>query len=187
MSRLYRFFSLILALLAVTGCGKRLNEATVPIHIKPGNVYYTQVSLQYEKGRYLTTNYRKGVLLPVNSQVQLEKITAGDIFVEILPDHRKLRIENVEKHTGDDSVAAFSKLFNKNRVDLSRFSGMEREHIMAGKVAKDMRKQAVITALGYPPVTLTPTLQTNEWTYWSSRYNRFIVYFSNDRVSRIMD
>lgn len=187
MNRLYRYLVFFLMLLTMTGCGKRLSEATIPIHIKPGNIYYTQVSMQYEKGRYLTTNYRKGVLLPINSQVQLEKITAGDIFVEILPDHRKLRIENVEKHTGDDSVAAFSKLFNKNRVDLSRFSGMEREHIMAGKVGKGMRKQAVIAAIGYPPVTETPTLQTNEWTYWSSRFNRFVVYFTNDRVTRIQD
>jgi hypothetical protein len=135
----------------------------------------------------LTTNYRKGELLPVNSQVQLEKITGDDIFLEILPEHRKLRIENVEKHTGDSTVEAFSKLFNKNRVDLSRFSESEREHIRAGKVTKGMRKQAVLAAIGYPPITETSNLQMNEWTYWSSRFNRFIIRFDNDHIAEIKD
>lgn len=187
MSRLAKCFILIAAIVAAIGCGKKLNEATLPLSIKTGNIYYTQASLQYEKGRHLTTNYRKGVLVPVNTRVQLEKITGDDIFLEILPDHTKLRIENVEKHTGDNTIKAFAKLFNKNKADLSRFSETEREHILAGKITKGMSKQAVLAAIGYPPITETPNLQMNDWTYWSSRFNRFIVRFKNDRITDITD
>jgi len=174
-------------LVVSTGCAKRLNEATLPLWIKTGNIYYTQVSLQYEKGRYLTTNYRKGILLPINTQVQLKEITGSDIKLEILPDHRLLRIENVEKHTGDGTPQAFTKLFAKNKVDLAQFSEFERENILAGRVAKGMRKKAVIAAIGYPPITETSSLAENEWTYWSSRFNRFIVKFQNDKVAQIQD
>lgn len=187
MKNIFNHFFLAITLLTLTACAKRLNEATVPVHIKTNNIYYTQASLQYEKGRHLTTNYRKGVLLPINTQVQLDKITGGDIFVEILPDHRKLRIENVEKHTGDTTVQAFDKLFGKNRVNLSKFTESERENILAGRVAKGMQKKAVLAAIGYPPITETPTLQANDWTYWSSRFNRFIVHFDHDKVTRIQD
>lgn len=187
MSVFFRRAVIVFAVLAVAGCAKKLNEATLPIGIKTGNIYYTQMSLQYEKGRYLTTNYRKGTLLPINAQVQLQEISSKDIELEILPQHSKLRIENVEKHTGDNITQAFNKLLGKNKVDLSRFSAAERENILAGRVAKGMRKAAVLAAIGYPPSTETSSTAANEWTYWNSRFNRFIVKFQNDKVAQIQD
>lgn len=187
MKVLFHFNWIFILLLAMTGCGKKLNEATLPIGIKTGNFYYTQVTLQYEKGRHLTTNYRKGVLVPINTQVQLKEITSDDILLEMLPDRAPLRIENVEKHTGDDVTKAFNKLFGKAKVDLGRFSSAEREYIALGRVGEGMRKKAVIAAIGYPPITETPSLNGDEWTYWSSRFNRFIVKFKNDKVVSIQD
>ncbi len=186
MAIFLRYF-LVMAALLTTGTSYALTDATLPLDIKPGATYYTQVTMQYEKGRHLTTNYRRGTFLPVNSQVRLEEITDDDIMVEILPDLRKLRIENMAKHTGDNTVRAFMKLFNKNRVNLSRFSRLEQENIQAGRVAKGMGKQAVITAIGYPPITQTSSTLMNRWTYWSSRFNRFVVEFQNDRVWAIQE
>jgi hypothetical protein len=180
-------FLLFTAAFFVTETSFALNDATLPLDIKPGGFYYTQVTMQFEKGRFLTTNYRRGSLIPVNTQVRLEEISDDDIMMEILPDLTKLHVENVAKHTGDTSVRAFMKLFNKNRVDLSRFSRLEQESIQAGRVTKGMSKQAVITAIGYPPITQTPALQSNRWTYWSSRFNRFVVEFLNDRVAFIQE
>lgn len=50
-----------------------------------------------------------------------------------------------------------------------------------------MSKDAVLVAIGYPPITRTPTLESDDWTYWSNRFNTFIVYFENGKVSRIKD
>ncbi|CAG7856750.1 hypothetical protein MCAMS1_01360 [biofilm metagenome] len=186
MTTLIRLFVFV-AVLLIAETSFALNTATLPLDIKPGGFYYTQVTMQYEKGRHLTTNYRRGTLIPVNTQVRLEEITDDDIMMQILPDLTKLRVENVEKHTGDTTARAFAKLFNKNRIDLSRFSKLEQEGIQAGRVVNGMSKQAVITAIGYPPITQTPTLQGNRWTYWSSRFNRFVVEFLNDRVARIQE
>jgi hypothetical protein len=187
MNTIFRCATMVFILFTIAGCGKRLSEATLPIGTKTGDIYYTQVTLQYEKGRHLTTNYRKGTLVPINTQVLLLEISGGDIRLEILPSHSKLRIENVEKHTGDDVRQAFNKLFGKNRVDLTRFSRLERDYIDLGRVGEGMRKKAVIAAIGYPPITETPSLDSNEWTYWSSRFNRFIVKFKNDKVAQIQD
>ena len=92
MKSIFRGFVIVFALLNLIGCAKKLTEATLPIGIKPGSTYFTQVSLQYEKGCHLTTNYRKGALVPVNTQVQLREITSDDILLEILPSHTKFRI-----------------------------------------------------------------------------------------------
>jgi hypothetical protein len=93
----------------------------------------------------------------------------------------------VQKHTGDSTTQAFAKMFGKNQLDLSRFSKLEKENILAGKAAKDMSKKAVLAAIGYPPITETPNLSGDRWTYWNSRFDRFIVNFENDRVVRIQD
>jgi hypothetical protein len=45
----------------------------------------------------------------------------------------------------------------------------------------------IIVAIGYPPITETPKLNVDRWTYWNSRFDRFIVRFENDRVARIQD
>lgn len=187
MNMFFRYLMVVITLFATAGCSKRLDETSLPTYIRINDIYYTQASLPFENGKYLTTNYRRGVLLPINTQVILQEITDDEILLEILSSHAKLRIENVQKHTGDTTTQAFPKLLAKNKVDLSSFSELEREKINAGQVANGMRKKAVIAAIGYPPITETLTLESNQWTYWSSRFNRFIVYFENDRVTRIQD
>ena len=187
MKAIIRCISIVFVLFAAVACGKKLNEATLPIDIKTGNIYYTQVTLQYEKGRYRTTNYRKGTLVPINTQVQLQEISGDEISLDLLPAHTKLRIENVEKHTGDSVTVAFNKLLAKTPLDLNRFTAQEREYIASARVGEGMRKNAVLAAIGYPPITETPSLAGNEWTYWSSRFNRFIVKFQGDKVEQVKD
>jgi hypothetical protein len=50
-----------------------------------------------------------------------------------------------------------------------------------------MRKSAVIVALGYPPKHKTPSLEANQWRYWSSRFGSFLVHFQDDKVSQIVE
>jgi len=187
MTILFRFLIILLTVFASAGCAKKHHGANSPIGVSPSEIYYSQVSLQFEKGRHLTTNYRRGTLLPINTQVMLNEISGKTIELEIMPSHAKLRIENVEKHTGDSPEQAFAKLFGKNKVDLSKFSKLEQDNILAGKVVKGMSRKAVIAALGYPPITETPVLTGNQWTYWASRFDRFVVNFDNDKVIKIQD
>ena len=46
---------------------------------------------------------------------------------------------------------------------------------------------AVIVAIGYPPITETMNLDSNTWVYWSGRFNRFKVHFRNGVVSTVED
>jgi hypothetical protein len=134
----------------------------LPTGVKTGNTYSTQVFLQYEKGRHLTTSYRRGFLAPSNTQVQLQEITSNDILLEIIPAHTKLRIDNMEKHTGGGTSQAFSKLFARNKVDLSGFSELEREHIMTGKAAKTMQKKNGYCSNRLSSHTDMPTIASNQ-------------------------
>jgi hypothetical protein len=50
-----------------------------------------------------------------------------------------------------------------------------------------MSKKAVLAAIGYPPQHVTPSLEGNDWTYWSNLFNRFVIHFKNDKVEDIVD
>ncbi|MBW6453820.1 MAG: hypothetical protein K0A92_08585 [Methyloprofundus sp.] len=175
-------------LFSLTACQLMNSKpAQLPKEVQLGETYYTQVTMMYEKGVYPTTNYRRGTLLEVNTPVELLEIGSKAIKVKILASNAELLIKNVAKHTGDDSYQAFTKLFAKQQVNLSRFKRMERDHIKQGTLAKGMSKEAVRVAIGYPPIVRTPSLDSNKWTYWRSKFNTFIVHFENDKVSRIQD
>lgn len=173
--------------LLLFGCASKISPEALPATIRVGGVYYTQFALQYEKGRYRTTNYRRGFLLPINTQIQLLEIDSRSIKVKLVTSGKDLLVENVEKHTGDDTLQAFDKLFAPERVNLSQFTALEQKNINTGTVEKGMRKKAVLAAIGYPPGIGTPNLQFDEWKYWNSRFNTFIVHFKNGKVSQIQE
>lgn len=143
----------------------------------PGGTYYTQSTLQYEQGRYRTTNYRRGFVLPINSKVTLLSMDDAEIEVRILDSGAELVVENVPKHTNDTTLSAFGKLFGPTPVDLSRFSAAEQQAIRAGHAEVGMSKDAVLAALGHPPAVGTPSLDEDTWKYWDSRFTTFVVRF----------
>ena len=178
---------LFVVIFSLISCKKVLKPEELPVNIVPGGHYYTQFVIRYEKGTHLTTNYRRGESIPVNTPVKLLNITSKTIEVEVDNSSQKLLVKNVEKHTGVDAYRMFDKLFAKKKVDLSKFTALERSHIDSGTVANGMSKEAVIVAIGYPPVTETPSLDSNLWVYWSGRFNKFNVHFKNGKVNKIED
>lgn len=187
MMRLVRGLSALLIVFLLISCSRTLKPEEFPAHIMIEDTYFTQFVIRYEKGTHLTTNFRRGSAVPVNTQVKLLKIDSKTIEVEWDNSSQKLVIKNVTKHTGDDVFKAFDKLFGKEKVNLAGFSSLERNQITSGSVAPGMRKDAVLVAIGYPPVTETLSLESDRWVYWSGRFNRFNVYFKNGKVSQIED
>ncbi|MCK5354631.1 MAG: hypothetical protein KAJ63_05900 [Methyloprofundus sp.] len=170
--------------LGLTAC--QLSEPKpLPVGLQLGDQYYTQVTIRYEKGKFRTTNYRRGIFLGVNSEVELLEVTPQSIKVKLMKENQELLIVNVPKHTGDDVYQAFDKLLAKTKINLSQFDSLERKNINKGTVEKGMSKLAVQVAIGYPPGIRTPSLDSDEWVYWSSRFRTFIVHFDNGKVIQI--
>lgn len=143
----------------------------------PGGTYFTRSTLQYEQGRYRTTNYRRGFVLPVNTKVTLVSMDEDEIVVRVVDSGAELRVENVPKHTNDTTLGAFGKLLAAAPADLSRFSEAEQQAIRAGHATVGMSRDAVLAALGYPPAVGTPSLDEPVWKYWDSRFTTFVVRF----------
>ena len=150
-----------------------------------GQTLYTQFSLFHEANVHLTTNYRKGILVPINTEVKFVKASKSNIVVT-LPDGQNLTVINIEGFSGEKIDGIFTRTFAAKPVDLSQFSEDEKRAIISGEVKKGMSKPAVILALGYPPKHKTPNLQMNQWRYWQNRFVTFMVYFENDKVTKIV-
>ncbi len=178
---------ILLCLVAVsTGCKKELKSGAATV-VPSAQVYYTQFSLFQEQNRFRTTNYRKGQLIPINTAVALLSLDADQAVLRLEASGQTLTIENVQKYTKDDMPIAFSKIAGTSKVDLNQFTAAERENILAGQVKKDMGKKAVLAAIGYPPQHVTPSVDGNDWTYWSNLFNRFVVKFKNGKVDSIVE
>ncbi len=180
-------FAMPWVVLALLGALAACRSGPAPDSTAPpkGTALFTQFTLQQEQDRFRTTNYRRGLLLPINSEVTFLAMNSREIEVEVKASGRRLVIENVPKHTGESTGQAFRKLFADKPVDLSRFSDAERTAIRAGLAERGMSRDAVIAALGYPPAVGTPTLDSKAWKYWDSRFTTFDVLF--DDAGRVAD
>ncbi len=187
MRRIIQFGLVLLILLAIAGCNRKLQPEELPASAVINNTYFSQVVLHYEKGRHRTTNYGVGVLLPLNTEVRLLEMTHKGFKVEVVDSGEEIQVVNHVKHTNDNVGEAFEKLFGVQKVGLFKFNANERKHIDTGTVAKGMSKAAVIVARGYPPAIATPDLKRDQWKYWKNRWNTILVTFKNDRVSHIKD
>ncbi len=153
-----------------------------------GKTYYTAVSIWYEDpAEIMSTNYHRGRLLPINTQVKIGTIRkSGITFTD--DNNIAYTIQIVRKHTPSPLEEVFKNYFSESKISLIRFNAEERKNIEAGTIAAGMSKDAVIAAYGYPPVHMTPSLQGNQWKYWKDRFRNFFVAFNKDgRVISIGD
>lgn len=171
----------------LTGCKKDINTSAPAASVQPSQIYYTQFSLFEEKDNYRTTNYRKGILLPINTEVTLVAMDPDDAKLRVASTGQILNIENVPKFTIDSMPIAFSKIVSTGKVNLNQFTAAEREMILLGQVKPGMSKKATLAAIGYPPQHETPSTEGDRWTYWTNRFNKFIVVFKNGKVDSVVD
>ena len=183
-SKLFVFVLLVNCVLFIAPTLRLIAADTNTISAVKGDKLYTQFSLFYEKDVHRTTNYRIGNFVPINTEVVFVKANKNEIDVK-LPDGTTLKIENVQKYSGENITGIYQRTFSKTAVDLSRFSAKEKNSIEVGEVEIGMSKDAVIAALGYPPKHRTPTLKGNQWCYWRTIFKTFVVHFEDDKVKSI--
>lgn len=185
----------LIKLLAIFFFVSTIDSSVMAIHSKSsselkrtcnGDILYTRFSLFYEYGIHNTTNYRRGIFLPVNTPVTFVSSAGNSIYIT-LPNGDEISIENNKKYSGESLEGIFKRTFSTSHTDLSKFTEEEQNAIKAGKVNIGMSKAAVLIAIGYPPKHKTPSLDDIYWRYWSSRYNSFLIEFENDKVVNIQN
>jgi len=178
MRNIFRLLAIFTALFA-TACSSIPDE-------RVGKIYYTKFSFHHEKGKHSATNYQRGTLLPINNQVIIKKVSKKVIAFTVSASNESLSVVNNPKHTHSDIDQIFDETFSEKRTDLSRFSAKEKQNIIDGKIEKGMSKAAVLAAMGNPPGNMEP-MNSNEWTFWKSKFDTMLVTFENGKISKIKD
>lgn len=147
--------------------------------------YYTKVNIWYEKpDEILTTNYHKGVMIPLGTEVEVIKSSKKKI--EFQSGGTVYKIELVKKFADLNEQQLFDRYFSKDNVlksgEYSSLSSQEKAAVKAGTIEVGMSKPAVLLAYGYPPTHRTPTTEQDTWTYWKSRLGNFLVQFKDGKV-----
>ena len=165
---------------------KPTTKGPIPASAQKGAKLFTQFSLFEEDGVHRTTNYRKGILIPVNTLFTLVEIDDEEIVLKSA-NGKELVLVNVEPFSGEAVAGIYERTLGVRPLDLSAFTDAERKAIAYGAVEVGMSKEAVVVALGYPPKHRTPSLTDNQWRYWQNRFNTFLVIFEANKVKLIRD
>jgi hypothetical protein len=148
-----------------------------------GQEYFLRSSLHFEDGEYVGTNYSRGVLVPINTPVKIDAIKSDSISLHRIDTNDKLTIKNVDKYTLKTMAEYARRLFSDVQSPLERLPEDLAAEIRRGEMRKGMTKEQVLMTRGYPPAHETPSIDGDRWVYWSSRFVKLTIVFSNGRLS----
>jgi len=152
--------------------------------IVPGKDYFTRFSFHEEDQTYLTTNYGRGELVPINTPVHVVAISFRKIALKRLDTGESLYIENVEKYSRRTIARIATDLLSSVKTPLDRLAPPLVAAIETGEMRKGMTKEQVLMARGYPPGHETPSIDSDRWKYWSSRFITQTIVFTNGRLTQ---
>jgi len=175
----------LIALFAVAVLAGCAATSSSPIPQKEGKTALTQINMWSYKGELETTHYAVDTLIPVNSEVQILDTSGSTITFRVVDTGMEVTLVNKQKYTGMGIDGIYDRYFGDSKVNLSKFSNLEREAIENGRVVPGMSKDAVLVARGYPPAHRTPSLESDSWRYWQSRFNTIVVNFDDGKVVNI--
>jgi hypothetical protein len=159
-------------------------SSIAPPTIEPaaGKEYFLRSTLHFEDGEHLGTNYARGTVVAINTPVKIEAIRGNSISLHRIDTGDKLEIVNVEKYTRKSIVELAKLIFAVEDTPLEDLPADLAAAIRAGEMRKGMTKEHVLMARGYPPGHETPSIESDRWVYWSSRFVRHTITFRDGRL-----
>jgi hypothetical protein len=143
-------------------------------------------NLYYEKPKITDVGYQVGTRIPFGTRVHIDHVYRNSI--DFTPEGHPT-ITLVYK-TGDRAVP-FETFLDRLLVDKDPHAALRKvpakrvEAIESGRIEPGMSKDQVLMTRGIPPAHRTPSLASPSWTYWNTRWDTIIVYFTGDKVERI--
>lgn len=142
-----------------------------------GQTYYTAYNFMFEKGKHNATNYWRGELMPLNTKVRVERITAKKMVLSV--NGQEVTIVNAPKRTKKSIEQVADNLLSNRPVSNS---GKFSKEVKFGEMRLGMTKEQVIKTRGYPPAHKTFSTESDRWIYWSSRFVQRTLIFRNNRL-----
>lgn len=159
--------------------------SVAPPKIKPevGKDYFTRYTFHEEKNEHSTTNYARGGTIPINTPVKLVSMSGSQLVLKCLDSGQQVKVKNEEKFTKKSISEVASLMLSAEKTPLEKLPEDVAGAIRNGEMRKGMTKELVLMARGYPPAHETPSIDGDRWIYWSSRFVKQTIVFSDGRLS----
>lgn len=147
-----------------------------------GGKYFTRVTFYHEKGKHLATNYSRGIVVPINTEVELTSYKKKYFTLRIVATGEEILMVNVPEYTGHTVQTLPENYLADVKTPVEKLpEGLQRS-VSDGQLRLGMTKEIAIAARGYPPIHATPSIEGDRWVYWSSRFVQLTVVFRDDRI-----
>lgn len=162
-------------------------DSIAPPKIEPeaGNTYFTRVTFYQEKDVHQATNFGRGEVWPINTEVRLKSISDrrhGRLILERVDNGEEVTIQNVPRHTDIDIHELASRMLADQRTPIEQLPEDFQRAIKAGELRLGMSKEVALMARGYPPATHTPNLDSDTWVYQQNRFARHTIVFEDGEI-----
>jgi hypothetical protein len=151
--------------------------------VATGKDYFTRFTFHEEKGSHSSTNYSRGALVPINTPVKLVSMSGDKMVLRRLDSGQEIKVENEPKYTKKSLTELAEIMLSSEKTPLEKLPEEVAASIRNGEMRKGMTRELVLMARGYPPAHETPSIEGDRWVYWSSRFVKQTIVFSNGRLS----
>lgn len=150
---------------------------------KPGVYTLTNLHPDENRSKLYATNYQQHGLIPLCTEVELLERGRKRLVFRIKSSGREYYYDN-HRNAREDFRINLAKYFGTDckKNQIAKLGKTDQSGIKQGRALVGMTKQGVIYAIGYPPLSHTPTLEATTWKYWTNRFNTIDVVFSSDGV-----
>jgi len=177
--------AVVIAIAVLAGCNVQVPPELVDHY--ESRTLYTCCNMFYRGSDLTDANYRDGMIIPLGTPVEIEKL--GVRSIAVVAAGREMTI----RHVYGAEQETYNEYFDKILVEADRSKMVERfpkiiqRAIADGRVEKGMKRGEVVLALGFPPTDDNPSPEAGEWTYWFSEQNSYRIKFdTNGYVSHIV-
>ena len=150
------------------------------VDVVPGKEYYTRYTSKYDGDEHSATNYWVGDILPINTKVQLVKISKGGFTLKRLDSGAKIDVKNEEKYTKRGTVQLAKEMLAEQPTNIDLYGKEMADAISTGTPRLGMTKTQVLLARGYPPSHETPSLDGANWKFWDNRWVTHLFVFDGN-------
>jgi hypothetical protein len=156
-----------------------------PARISPvaGSDYFTRHAFWEEKGEFNTTNYSRGVLVPINTRVKVVALSGSKFVLKRLDTGQQVKVRNEEKFTRKSMSEIAALLLSAGPTPLEKLPEDVATAVRSGEMRKGMTRELVLMTRGFPPAHETPSLDGGRWVYWSSRFVKQTILFNDGRLA----
>ncbi len=183
-------FSLSVMLFALAGLmsSPAAAESIAPPTISPeeGGTYYTRVTFHHEGDVHQATNFSRGAVWPINTEVRLVTKTTrrhGRLVLERVDNGDRVTIQNVPRHTDISIDELASRMLADQPTPIEQFPDDVQRAIRAGELRLGLTKEQALMARGYPPTVHTANpMDSDTWVYQENRFAQRTIVFENGRI-----